>query len=148
MQLLTYTDYALRVLIYVAARPDTLVSASTIAEAYAISSDHVAKAAKTLTRHGFLHAVRGAGGGVRLAKKPSEIRVGAVVRLFELERAPVSCLRDGSSASCVIEPACKLRQLFQRAESAFYRELDQRTLEDLIENRPKLVRLLGEASLR
>lgn len=143
MQLLVYTDYALRVLLYVGARPAAPTPASEIARAYAISVDHVAKAAKALTRHGLLRAVRGAAGGVRLAKDPSEIRIGSVVRLFEADRGPVACFREDSSSSpCVIEPACKLRYALQRAQSAFYRELDECTLADLLENRPQLLRLL------
>jgi Rrf2 family nitric oxide-sensitive transcriptional repressor len=143
MQLLAYTDYALRVLLYLGARPGEPTPASEIARAYGISADHVAKAAKALTRHGYLRAVRGAGGGVQLAKEPSEIRVGSVVRLFEDARSPVACMREGApGADCVIEPACKLRHVFQRAEAAFYRELDEHTLAELLENRPRLLRLL------
>lgn len=142
MQLLTYTDYALRVLLYVGARPGAPVPAATIAAAYGISVDHVAKAAKALTKHGLLRASRGAGGGVELAKAPSAIRVGEVVALFEQGRGPVACLREGSSGTCVIEPGCKLRRLFQRAEAAFYRELDAHTLEDLLDDAPRLLRLL------
>jgi len=143
MQLLLYTDYAMRVLLYVGARPGVPVSTSVIASAYGISNDHVAKAAKALTRHGLLRATRGAGGGVQLAKPPAEIRVGAVVRLFEGHRGPVVCLQDQAESTCVIEPACVLRRAFQRAEAAFYRELDAHTLADLLDNRPRLLRLLG-----
>lgn len=142
MQLLVYTDYALRVLLYLGARPDTTVPAAAIAEAYGISVDHVAKAAKALTRHGLLRAVRGAGGGVQLAKPAASIRVGAVVRLFEDDRGPVECMRSSAPSQCAIAPACKLRHALQRAEAAFYRELDACTLADLVDNGPRLLRLL------
>src|SRR5262245_20504163 len=98
MQLLTYTDYALRVLLYVGAHPGAPAPASAIANAYGISVDHVAKAAKALTRHGLLHATRGVGGGVELARRPTDIRLGAVVRLFEEDRGPVECLREADDA--------------------------------------------------
>jgi Rrf2 family nitric oxide-sensitive transcriptional repressor len=144
VQLLVYTDYALRVLLYLGARPGTPTPASEIARAYAISTDHVSKAAKTLTRHGLLRSARGAGGGVQLARDPAEIRVGDVVRLFEGERGPVSCLRAHARGdACAIEPACKLREALRRAQAAFYRELDAHTLADLLEDRqPRLLRLL------
>jgi Rrf2 family nitric oxide-sensitive transcriptional repressor len=142
VQLLLYTDYALRVLIYVGAHPDEPIGAATIAAAYRISVDHVAKAAKALTRHGLLRATRGARGGVELAKPAREIRLGDVVRLFEAGRGPVECLREGGAA-CRIEPGCRLRRAFQRAEAAFYRELDAHSLEELVENRAPLLRLLG-----
>jgi Rrf2 family nitric oxide-sensitive transcriptional repressor len=141
VQLLLFTDYALRVLLYLGARPDETVPASAIAAAYGISTDHVAKATKALTRHGLLRAVRGAGGGVRLVKAPAAIRIGGVVRLFEADRGAVECLRE-DGAACPIEPACKLRHAFRRAEAAFYRELDAFTLADLVANGPQLVRLL------
>lgn len=141
MQLLLYTDYALRVLLYVGAHPDAPVPASEIAEAYGISQDHVAKAAKALTRHGYLRATRGAGGGVRLAKPSAQIRIGAVVRLFEEGRGLVECLREGG-APCKIAPACRLRHALDRAMQSFYRELDGISLADLLEERPRLVRLL------
>jgi Rrf2 family nitric oxide-sensitive transcriptional repressor len=146
VQLLLYTDYALRVLIYVGTHPDAPVATPTIAAAYDISVDHVAKAAKALTRRGLLRATRGVGGGVELAKPARNIRLGDVVRLFETGRGPVECLRaDG--APCRIEPACRLRRVFQRAEAAFYRELDACSLEDLVENRAKVMRLLDAKAL-
>jgi Rrf2 family nitric oxide-sensitive transcriptional repressor len=143
VQLLVYTDYALRILLYAGAHhPGPPVSAAEIASAYGISADHVAKAAKTLTRQGWLRATRGAGGGVQLAKAPAEIRIGDVVRLFESGRGPVDCLQpDGDP--CRVKPACRLRGLFERAEAAFYRELEGETLEGLLETRPRLVQLLA-----
>jgi Rrf2 family transcriptional regulator, nitric oxide-sensitive transcriptional repressor len=143
VQLLVYTDYALRILLYAGAHhPGPPVSAAEIAAAYRISADHVAKAAKTLTRQGWLRATRGAGGGVQLAKAPAEIRIGDVVRLFEAGRGPVACLQPGGDP-CRVKPACRLRGLFERAEAAFYRELDGETLEGLLETRPRLVQLLA-----
>ena len=142
LQLLLYTDYALRVLIYVGAHPEAPVATPAIAAAYGISVDHAVKAAKALTRHGLLRATRGVRGGVQLARPARDIRVGDVVRLFEAERGPVECLRPGG-APCKIEPGCRLRGVVHRAQAAFYRELDACTLEDLFENRPHVIRLLG-----
>ena len=124
MRLLLFTDYALRVLLYVATHPRAPVPASTIAAAYGISPDHVAKATKTLTRKGFLRPTRGATGGVELARAAETIRVGDVVRAFERETGVVSCLQDGG-AECRIESACRLSDVFARAEAAFYGELDR-----------------------
>jgi Rrf2 family nitric oxide-sensitive transcriptional repressor len=142
MQLLTYTDYAMRVLLYVGAHPDTTVATSTIARAYGISTDHVAKATKALTRHRVLHATRGVRGGVRLAMRPPEIRVGDVVRLFEGERRAVECLRT-PPVRCKIDAVCRLRGVLERAQAAFYAELDRCSLEDLLANRSQLAQLLG-----
>ena len=142
MQLLLYTDYALRVLIYVAAHPGDPVAAAAIADGYGISADHVAKAAKALTRAGYLRSVRGVGGGVRLGKAAREISIGEVVRLFETGRGAVACLQ-AAGPPCRIQPACRLRRAFERAEAAFYRELDAVTLEDLVQGSTGIVRLLA-----
>lgn len=146
MQLLTYTDYALRALLYVGAHPDEPVPASAIASAYGISLDHVAKATKALTRAGWLRATRGAGGGVMLAQPASAIRIGAVVRHFEAERPLVECF--GPDSMCKITPSCKLRRALERAEKAFFAELDRCTLADLLENRSQLVSLMRGANVR
>src|SRR2546421_12972581 len=90
MQLLVLTDFALRVLIHAAVHPRESAGAAAIADAYGISVDHVAKAAKALTRHGLLRATRGAGGGVQLAQPARQIRIGDVGRLFEGHRRPVA----------------------------------------------------------
>ncbi len=143
MQLLTYTDFALRVLIYVASRPGSPVPASQIAEAFGISADHVGKAAKALTRLGYVRSTRGVAGGVQLAHPASAITVGSVVRSFEAGRHSVPCLEPGASRSCVIQPACRLRAALARAEAAFLEELDRVTLADLVVNRAQLVQLLA-----
>lgn len=141
MQVLTYTDYALRVLIYVGTHSEAPAPASAIARAYQISPDHVAKAAKALTRSGVLRAARGAGGGLTLARPAAEIRIGEIVRAFERGRGPVECFREGAP-TCQIVSGCRLRGVFARAAEAFYEELDRHTLADLLAARAPLVRLL------
>jgi Rrf2 family transcriptional regulator, nitric oxide-sensitive transcriptional repressor len=144
MQLLRYTDYALRTLVYVAAHPDRPVSAAAIAQAYGISSDHVAKATKALTRAGMLRSTRGAGGGVQLAQPAAAIGIGAVVRLFEGQGGIVECFVKGAP-TCAIVPACVLRRAFKQAELAFFDELDRYSLADVLEQRTALIRLLPAA---
>ncbi len=142
MQVLKYTDYALRVLMYLGASPEAPVPAARIAAAYRISPDHVAKAAKGLVQLGVVTGARGAGGGLALARPADHIRIGAVVRKFEARRGPVECLRTEAPA-CRIVSGCLLRGAFEQAAEAFYRELDRHSLADLLENRPTLVRLLS-----
>lgn len=145
MQILKYTDYALRVLMYLGATPEAPVPAAQIAAAYSISADHVAKAAKGLVHLGVVKAARGAGGGLMLAQPAEKIRIGAVVRRFEARRGPVECFRTAAPA-CRIVSGCLLRGAFDRAAEAFYGELDRHSLADLLENRPTLVRLLAPPS--
>ena len=90
MQLTTYTDYSLRVLIYLAVHRTELVTIKRIAGAYAISRGHLMKAVHQLGLAGYVETVRGRGGGLRLARDPEQIRIGEVVRRTP---EPVSCPR-------------------------------------------------------
>ena len=136
MRLTRYTDYALRVLLYLGARPDRLCSIGEIARAYAISQNHLMKVVSELASAGYVASARGRGGGVRLARPAPEINVGAVVRRTEESFELADC------SSCVIAPACGLRCLFKEATDAFLSVLDSRTLADLLAERRGLPALL------
>ena len=140
MQLTRYTDYSLRVLMFLAARPERLATIQEIAEAYDISRGHVMKVVRGLTAHGFVDGLRGRGGGVQLARDASEIGLGEVVRLTEENVALVQCL--GADGDCVIEPACGLQGALAQALEAFFDCLDQYTLADLVKKRGRLAQLL------
>ena len=129
MRLTRYTDYAMRVLLYLAARPDRLCSISEIASAYGISQNHLMKVVSDLVGAGYLESVRGRSGGVRLARPPSEINIGAVVRHTEDGFDLVDC------GSCVIAPACGLTGALAQALTAFMKVLDGYTLENLTSRR-------------
>ncbi len=129
MRLTRYTDYAMRVLLYLAARPDRLCSISEIAGAYGISQNHLMKVVSDLVGAGYLESVRGRSGGVRLARPPSEINIGAVVRHTEDGFDLVDC------GSCVIAPACGLTGALAQALTAFMKVLDGYTLENLTSRR-------------
>ncbi|PSL42733.1 BadM/Rrf2 family transcriptional regulator [Salsuginibacillus halophilus] len=143
MHLKKYTDYALRVLIYAAAKPESeLVNKKEIAEAYGISENHIAKIVYELSKFGLIETIRGRGGGIQLADKPSQINVGDVVRKMEGDFALFECF-DPKTNDCVLTPACKLRHVLHDALGAFLEVLDQYTLEDMVENREELRHLLG-----
>ena len=129
MKLKSYTDYALRVLMHLAARPDRLASISEIARTYRISHNHLMKVVHDLRKAGFLAAVRGRSGGVMLARPATEISVGDVVRQTEGSFDLVDC------GSCVIAPACALTAALHEARRAFMAVLDRYSLADLVEDR-------------
>ena len=129
MRLKSYTDYALRVLMHLAAKPDRLSSIAEIARTYRISHNHLMKVVHDLRKEGFLDAVRGRSGGVRLARPAAEITVGDVVRHTEAGFDLVDC------GSCVIAPACALTAALHEARSAFMTVLDGYSLADLLEDR-------------
>lgn len=142
MRLTRYTDYALRVLIYLGARPEKLCSISEISRAYDISQNHLMKVVNDLVNAGYLESTRGRFGGIKLARPPVEINVGAVIRHTEDGFDLVDCGR------CVIAPACGLTGVLRKALSAFLAVLDDYTLADLIMKPVELEQLFSAASVR
>jgi Rrf2 family nitric oxide-sensitive transcriptional repressor len=141
VRLTTYTDYTLRVLIYLALTADRLVTIAEISEHYGISETHLNKVVHQLGLTGDVETVRGKGGGLRLAQAPEAIRVGEIVRKCEPDLVLVPCF--GEKGGCTIEPHCVLRRALRGALAAFLKELDRYTLADLIAPRRKLATLLG-----
>jgi len=142
MRLTVFTDYSLRVLIYLAIRPDRRSTIAEIAEAFGVSESHLMKVVHFLGKQGFLANVRGKGGGLMLARPPEAINVGAVVRLTEADSLAAECF-DRTSNTCVITPACQLRRVLSEAIEAFYAVLCKYTLSDLVAQRRSLSRLLS-----
>jgi Rrf2 family nitric oxide-sensitive transcriptional repressor len=147
MQLTLFSDYTLRTLIYLATHPGEVVPASRISDAFGISSDHVAKAAKWLTQRGYVSAQRGKMGGLTLACKPATIRIGQLIVETEPHMNLLECF-DRETNRCPITPACKLKKALAEARAAFVATLDAYTLEDLLTNRPQLVQLLAAGPAR
>ncbi|MFC7607991.1 RrF2 family transcriptional regulator [Teichococcus aestuarii] len=146
MRLTLYTDYALRTLIYLGLRPERRVSIREIAVAHRISENHLVKVVHHLGRGGFIETTRGRGGGLRPARAPEEIRIGAVVRFTEEDMALVACFQDSAEgAGCPLTNACRLQSLLGEALSAFLAVLDGQTLRDLLDgpNRPVMAARLG-----
>lgn len=135
MRLTLHTDYALRVLIYLNAHPQRLCSISEISRAYGVSHNHMMKVVNALAKAGFVAAVRGRGGGVRLARPATETSIGSVVREMEDGFELVDC------ASCVIAPGCGLTRLLGQASAAFLAVLDNCTLAELPDGPASLLAL-------
>lgn len=141
MRLTVQTDYALRTMMYLAAVSPRQATIREIAAAYGISRAHLMVLVHRLGEAGFLRNARGRGGGVRLARAASEIRVGEVLRAVEPAFLPAECF-DPLSNSCRITPACRLKRILGEALQAWFAVLDRYTLADLVRQRRKLVRLL------
>lgn len=141
MRLTTFTDYSLRVLIFLATEPGRRATIREIAQTFAISENHLMKVVHLLGRSGWLANVRGRGGGLQLAIAPSEINLGDVVRGTESTMMPAECF-DRESNTCAIAPICELRGVLDEAARAFYAVLDRHTLEDVVRNRRALARVL------
>ena len=136
MHITQHTDYALRVLIYMAACPERLVTVKEIAERFEISRSHVMKIVSHLVGEEFIEGLRGKGGGLRLKRPAQQIVVGEVVRRMEPGFDLVDCFR--SESSCLLSPGCRLKGAFGNALQAFLASLDEVTLADLVVHKTRL----------
>lgn len=130
MRLTMMTDYAMRLLMYVGQRPERLCTIAEVAQAYQISETHLMKITHQLGLAGWLHTVRGKGGGVRLAAAPTEINLGAVVRSIEPDFYLVECMTADST--CLLTGHCQLTGIVSGALQSFMQHFDRFTLADLL----------------
>ncbi len=133
MQLTLYTDYSLRVLLYLGLSRHRTVTINQIADAYGISRNHLVKVVHNLGNHGFIKTTRGRGGGLELARPPAEIGIGDVVRKTEMNFELVECFNKEKN-SCPITAACFLKGALYQAQRAFMAVLDGATLADVVDN--------------
>ena len=144
LRLTVYTDYALRLLMYLALKDDGLATIAEVAESYGISKNHLMKVAHQLGVAGYVATVRGRSGGLRLAKPAEAIGLGEVVRHTEPDMALVSCFKP-VNAPCAIQQCCVLQSALEKAWLAFVEVLDGYTLSDLVKPRARLRALLSIA---
>ena len=145
MRLTVYTDYALRLLMYLALKDDGLATIAEVADSYGISKNHLMKVAHQLGVGGYVGTVRGRGGGLRLAKPAEKIGLGEVVRRTEPDMALVPCFKPVDDL-CAIRSCCVLKGALDKARGAFVEVLDGYTLGDLVRPRGPMRALLAIAS--
>ena len=142
MHITRYTDYSLRVLVYLAASGDRLVTIQDVADAYDISKNHLMKVVHQLNLKGYIETVRGKNGGMRLRRQASAINIGALVRDTEPDFNLVECF--SANNQCCISPVCDLQAILREALHAFLATLDTYTLADVVRQpqQSQLLRLL------
>lgn len=138
MRLTRFSDYAVRVMLYLAAQTDRLCSIAEIAKAYDISQNHLMKVVSDLAAHGYVQAQRGRHGGLRLARPASEINIGTLLRHTEGEIDLVGC------GTCKLAGACQLPAPLDMALEAFFSVLERYRLSDVLG--PQGARLLERLS--
>jgi Rrf2 family nitric oxide-sensitive transcriptional repressor len=140
MRLSTFTDYSLRVLMYLATKPGERATIAQVAQAFDVSEHHLVKVVHALGRAGWLANIRGKGGGLELAVPPDHVTVGDVVR--ETEGAPVLAECFAEVNTCNITGDCRLKDVFSESAKAFYAVLDSYTIADIVRNRAQLAKVL------
>jgi len=140
MRLSSFSDYSLRVLMYLGVHAGRLATIAEIGGAYGISVNHLTKVVHQLGRLGYVETVRGKGGGIRLGRAPAEIRLGEVIRQTENDWALVECFSTGTH--CQIHAACRLPPILDEALAALFKVLDSYTLADLLQSPVDLTQAL------
>lgn len=146
MRLTQYTDFGLRLLIYLAAHPNENVTISRVSAAFGISGNHLAVIAKRMVADGLLVAKRGRNGGVRLARDPATLPLGQLALRLERTANLVECF-DPSTNHCPITSGCQLKSVLFDARAAFFAVLDRYSLAEVVHNRAQLVTLLRRAPI-
>ncbi len=141
MKLTSFTDYSLRVLIFLAADPTRRATIAEVAAAFDISENHLTKVVHLLGKEGWLSTVRGQGGGIGLAQPADRIVVGRVVRVTEGPAVTAECFGDNPDR-CRINGSCRLKGVLKEATDAFHAVLDRYTVADLVRNRATLATIL------
>ena len=142
MRLTTRTNLAMRTLMVCAKNEDRIVRKSDIAELCNASENHLGQVVRLLARHGFIEAMRGRHGGIRLTRPATDINVGAVFRVFEFDHPFAECFDDRNN-TCPLVACCWLRPALKRAVEAFYSTLDSLSLNDLVSGNTELAELVS-----
>jgi Rrf2 family nitric oxide-sensitive transcriptional repressor len=146
MRLTVYSDYSLRLLMYLAVRPERLSTIPEVAKAYEISVNHLMKVVHQLGQAGYVETVRGRGGGMRLGRPATEIVLGEVLRHTEPDMDIVPCFQPDNE-DCPLRRACALKIALQRARQAFLDVLDEYSVGDLVTAPAPMRSLLGLAAI-
>lgn len=145
MQLTRFSDFGLRICLYLAAHPERVVPVEEISRAYSISRFHLVKVVQRLTDLGLVESARGRSGGLRLRKDPADIRLGDMIRATEPNMTLVECF-DAATNTCPIAGACGIKAVLHKAEAAFVASLNESTLADFLPRRDKLISLWRRAT--
>jgi Rrf2 family nitric oxide-sensitive transcriptional repressor len=136
MRLTLYTDYSLRVLLYLAYKKDQIVTISELADFYKISRNHLVKVVHNLGLQGYIHTLRGKNGGLRLARPAEDIIIGHVVRSMEPDFDLLECFNSADD-NCVITKTCSLKAVLFNARDTFLGVLDKFTVADAVKKMGK-----------
>jgi Rrf2 family nitric oxide-sensitive transcriptional repressor len=130
MKLNHFTDFSMRVLIYLNQKKDSQQgSLDELATAFEISRNHLVKVVQFLAANQLVNTKRGKSGGITIAEKANEIRLGDLIHLLEQDDSPIiNC----DAKPCIFKTHnCKLKSLFNKAYLAFIESLNESNLADL-----------------
>jgi len=136
MRLTSFTDYGLRMLMRMASAPERAFTTADLADEFELSRNHLSKIMQRLARAGIIETRRGGGGGARLARPATDLRLGSVIAVLEEDQPMVECFGAGATL-CSIDMQCRLKARLRSAERAFLADLDTSTLADIALPEPR-----------
>jgi Rrf2 family protein len=142
MRLTKQTGYAIRILLHCALAGPRYVKVTEIARRNQITEHNIFKIVPILVQGGFVEALRGRNGGLKLARPAEEIRIGDVVRATESTRVVADCF--GIASECRIRPVAPINRILDHALDAFIGVLDAHTLAELARARPPMAEVAGD----
>lgn len=134
MQLTSFTDYGLRTLMYLAARPEEMSSVKEISQHYDISRNHLVKVVHRLSQLGYIETTKGKGGGVQITKGMEKLRLGDLISQLEPNMNVVECF-DPETNTCRITQSCQLKHYLFEGAKSFTDTMNKYTLADTISNK-------------
>ena len=130
MQINHYTDYAYRVLMYLAVNQGQRITMAEIANYYDISHEHLRKVVHRLSSLNYINTFLGKSGGMEISQPLEKINIGQVFIDFEGQDPLINC----HQSNCPLRASCDLKQLFSKAQRVFISELKKQSLADLLHN--------------
>lgn len=131
MQLTIFTDYCLKSLTYLAARPNKMSTVKEISEHYGISRNHLVKVIHRLAQLGYIETTKGRSGGIKITKDAANLRLGDLVTEFEPNLFLVECFNRETNR-CNIIDSCQLKHYLFEATQSFINVLNKYTLADAV----------------
>ena len=128
MQLNKFTDYALRLLMYISRPRDTPYTIAEIARDLHVSQNHLVKIVHFMGKQDWIITTRGKGGGIRLNAETLNLNLGQIVRILQGNNQIVEC----NTPPCVLRSNCGLKGILDQALEQFYQSLDQYRLVDVL----------------
>lgn len=135
MQLTKFTDYALRLLIYIAPNREKPYVIAQIAQDLKVSENHLIKIVHFMAKQNWLITTRGKGGGICLHPQTLSLKLGNLIRILENDQPIVDCF---APHQCVLLPRCNLKHILNQAQEQFYQHLNQFMLSDMLKNKNQI----------
>ena len=131
MQLKNSTDYAIRIVCYLAAQ-ERMVSTSELSRKLNVSANYVPKIAKKLKNAKIVTACEGINGGYMLAKQPENISLMEIISCVEETMAINRCLEEDRFCSRNLEDTCKIHKILLSLQNTYNNKLESVKVSDVI----------------